>query len=557
MKKNIILISIILTTTLTHSQYNPDWVKVFDAGSSTKIGVNFIVADQSGNSYICGYKDRGATEVDIFIVKYDSNGDTVWVKWYNNPFDLDDYPSGLVVNSLDEPIVSGHSDSPTGSDGLLIQLSTNGEILWTANCGGSADTLDDIKGIAIDDFDNIYITGFSHKPYSEGRCFTAKYNSTGDPLWKSIYHFNWPYAWDYGFAICIDLTNQFCYTAALIEWGERIDSVNYSRADVVAIKYGSVVGEPLWVKRYASIPTFFNNYGNIIGKIKVDNSGNSYIGTHTGGLPTDIRDFLLIKTDPNGDSLWVRTYSEVGDDGDWITDLKVDSDQNVYVTGTSRAVKWSNSNWSTLKYNAAGDQVWARVYDFTNHNDVPVGLYFDKSGNIVVGGTASYQGSTGSDYALVSYNTDGDVIDTCIYHGTLQEGCKAMAMDTSGNIFLTGTWGGGWYFGTMKLIPNGTVGLEPASNVIPSEFRLMQNYPNPFNPSTKISWQSPVGSWQTLKVYDILGNEVATLVDEYKPAGSYEVKFNVAQNSILSNGVYFYRLRSGAFVQTKKMLMLK
>jgi hypothetical protein len=88
--------------------------------------------------------------------------------------------------------------------------------------------------------------------------------------------------------------------------------------------------------------------------------------------------------------------------------------------------------------------------------------------------------------------------------------------------------------------------------------------PNPFIPSTKISWQVPVGSHQTLKIYDALGNEVATLVDEYKPAGSYEVEFNV---SLLSgsvsakggyaSGVYFYQLRTNEFVETKKMLLLK
>ena len=93
---------------------------------------------------------------------------------------------------------------------------------------------------------------------------------------------------------------------------------------------------------------------------------------------------------------------------------------------------------------------------------------------------------------------------------------------------------------------------------LPEGFVLYQNYPNPFNPSTKISWQSPVGSWQTLKVYDILGNEVATLVDEYNPAGSYEVEFDPSSgNRNLVSGIYFYQLRTGSFVQTKKMVLLK
>ncbi len=96
-------------------------------------------------------------------------------------------------------------------------------------------------------------------------------------------------------------------------------------------------------------------------------------------------------------------------------------------------------------------------------------------------------------------------------------------------------------------------------NAIPTEFKLEQNYPNPFNPSTKISWQSPVSSWQTLRVYNVLGREVATLVDEYRNAGSYEVEFNVAQVSRLElpSGVYFYRIRIGNFIETKKMILLK
>jgi hypothetical protein len=92
------------------------------------------------------------------------------------------------------------------------------------------------------------------------------------------------------------------------------------------------------------------------------------------------------------------------------------------------------------------------------------------------------------------------------------------------------------------------------SSEILNEFSLEQNFPNPFNPSTKISWQSPVGSWQTLKVYDVLGNEVTKLVDEYKSAGSYEIEFNATD---LPSGVYFYQLKAGNYVETKKMILLK
>jgi hypothetical protein len=89
---------------------------------------------------------------------------------------------------------------------------------------------------------------------------------------------------------------------------------------------------------------------------------------------------------------------------------------------------------------------------------------------------------------------------------------------------------------------------------MPWEFSFEQNYPNPFNPSTKISWQVPVGGWQTLKIYDVLGNEVATLVDEYKPAGKYEVEWNASE---LPSGVYFYQLKAEEYVNTKKMMLIK
>jgi hypothetical protein len=107
------------------------------------------------------------------------------------------------------------------------------------------------------------------------------------------------------------------------------------------------------------------------------------------------------------------------------------------------------------------------------------------------------------------------------------------------------------------------VGVESELNVI-SDFYLHQNYPNPFNPTTKIKFSIPSnknplpgvarGGLVTLKVYDILGKEVAVLVNEEKSPGEYEVNFNAAN---LSSGVYFYQLKSGDFIQNKKMILLK
>jgi hypothetical protein len=94
----------------------------------------------------------------------------------------------------------------------------------------------------------------------------------------------------------------------------------------------------------------------------------------------------------------------------------------------------------------------------------------------------------------------------------------------------------------------------PNDELITEEFELKQNYPNPFNPSTSIQYAISTRQFVTLKVYNILGDEIATLVNEEKPSGVYDVKFDAAG---LSSGMYIYKLQAGSFVETKKMIMLK
>jgi hypothetical protein len=104
---------------------------------------------------------------------------------------------------------------------------------------------------------------------------------------------------------------------------------------------------------------------------------------------------------------------------------------------------------------------------------------------------------------------------------------------------------------------NPATSVKKNENIQITDFKLYQNYPNPFNPSTVISYQLSVNSYITLKIYDILGREVATLVDEYKEAGIYEVEFNVAQTISLCSGVYFYTIQAGDYLETKKMILLR
>lgn len=101
-----------------------------------------------------------------------------------------------------------------------------------------------------------------------------------------------------------------------------------------------------------------------------------------------------------------------------------------------------------------------------------------------------------------------------------------------------------------------STGLRSDNSVIPGSFQLQQNYPNPFNPSTKISYQLPSEGFVSLKVYDVLGKEVAGLINDFQPAGLYEYNFT-ADEFNLSSGVYVYVLKTGNFIQSRKMMLMK
>lgn len=116
----------------------------------------------------------------------------------------------------------------------------------------------------------------------------------------------------------------------------------------------------------------------------------------------------------------------------------------------------------------------------------------------------------------------------------------------------------GWIVGRkgmiLKTTKGGLTSVENSLEGVPSGFKLFQNYPNPFNPTTTISFQLPNSSFVTIRVFDILGREVATILNDIKPAGTHEFEFNA---SGLPNGIYFYQFQAGAVVETKKFVLLK
>jgi hypothetical protein len=248
-------------------------------------------------------------------------------------------------------------------------------------------------------------------------------------------------------------------------------------------------------------------------------------------------------------------YTGPGNQDDYPTSIAVDVN-DVYVTGMSMGS--TGNDYATVKYNFSGVQQWAQRYNGPgNGDDAANSIKLDASGYIYVTGSSVRDKSGVMDIATIKYDSFGNQKWLERFNGIENESNAgySLALNSLGDVFVTGahadTLRGA--FQTIKYSQAGT-GVYETTSMVPENYSLSQNFPNPFNPTTLISYQIPVAGQVTLKVYDILGKEVACLVKEVKNAGNYEVTFN---GSNLSSGIYLYQLKSGSFVGTKKLILMK
>jgi hypothetical protein len=213
--------------------------------------------------------------------------------------------------------------------------------------------------------------------------------------------------------------------------------------------------------------------------------------------------------------------------------------------------------------------MWDRTYG-GNLDDRAFTAIQTSDGGFIIGGYTESFNVGYYDFYMVRTNSTGDTLWTRTYGGEWQEEIYDIEETSDGGfaaVGYTNSFGAGSdpniYF--IKTDGNGLITNVQYEGIgmTPNNFSLEQNYPNPFNPSTKIKYSIPsVGTQRAvsvqLKVYDVLGNEVATLVKEEKPAGRYEVEFNTSNiNHHPSSGVYFCRLQTENYSKTIKMLYLK
>ena len=235
--------------------------------------------------------------------------------------------------------------------------------------------------------------------------------------------------------------------------------------------------------------------------------------------------------------------------------LAVDSLGVVYVTGTSYGSA-VNSDYATIKYNASGDTVWTRRYTGSGSNSaIATSLLTDGNGNLFV--TGGIRSGAGYNFGTLKYNTAGTLLWSIQYNAAVDSVYTnpMLSRDAAGNVYVTGSTFENATDYDMVLIKysEGSLSVQEREGV-PNVFSLSQNYPNPFNPSTNFGFRIVEFGFVSLKVFDVLGREVATLVNEEMQPGSYEVTWDASR---FPSGVYFYRLTAGSFHSTKKLSLIR
>lgn len=544
-----IWVSIMLTQILIvnniPAQYQQEWIKkVTGTGSNSADYGNNIAFDKQNNVYVAGHIQNSVTNYDYFLIKYNPAGYAIWNRTYNSPSNNYDLLKSLVVDELGNAYVTGESvNTGNAYDCVTIKYDSSGNLKWINTYDYGVGKNDFGTVIKIDKDKNVYVCGKSSLTDIETDFLLIKYDSLGTQKWVrrcrgenvdntlsdmvldksgNIYITGgsvrystlmdfltikyspngdslWSRRYDYDtlsnipLSMAIDSTGNICVT------GYASDFVN-NNTTLITLKYDSL-GVLLWEKTYQNNRTSFNDYGCFIG---IDRYNYIYVAGYTTIGPDIVtnRDYLTIRYKPNGDTSWVRKYNGPGNNIDWPHQLTIDRQCNVYVTGGSTGSS-GNMDYFTISYDTLGNVIWSNRYIGTGNND---------------------------DYA------------------------QYIALDNAQNLFVTGHAyepGTGGIV-TMKFSKN--VGIQNICENIPSDYILSQNYPNPFNPTTIIKFALPKTTVVKAAVYDITGKEVEVLVNERLQTGTYLITWNGAK---FSSGVYFYKIQTEDFVQTKRMVLIK
>lgn len=434
-------------------------------------------------------------------------------------------------------VIAGYTTSfgAIQRDSYIIKLDSSGSTIWANRYGGNDY---EIATSVKETQDEGYIFSVFYSTASNISLQLIKVNSAGDTLWKKFVG-----TADDEAASNLQTTNDGGF---LVTGYTDAAALTNGKRDVWLVKLDSL-GNKIWERTYGGSE---DDGGYKLLKLS---DGNLIIAGYSQSFSSGgDRDGWIVKTDSSGIFLWSTSFGSGSYDE--FAAAAEDEDGNLYFTGTTESS--GDRNLWIVKTDSAGNHILTKTYggsqwewghDIKRTND----------GKFIVTGYSQSNSSGLKQLWILKIDEQADTLWTKLIRSTNGSEGYSVIQTPDNGFAVTGvaaSSGTGPDVWVIRLKPEGTSGIEDEIIELPTVFSLKQNYPNPFNPTTKIIWQSPVGSHQILKIYDVLGNEVAILFDEYREAGRNEITFDA---SGLSSGMYLYKLQAGSFTETKKMIIIK
>ena len=512
-----------------------DWVVRYNGLGNGNCQTTDMAVDAGGCAYVTGYSSgRGW---DFATVKYSPGGRQLHAARYNGAPGGDDVPSGIVLDRRGDVYVVGYSAVSTqfNYDFVTIKYDSTLTQQWIRVYTGQGNFgLDAAYAVAADSLGNVYATGESFEPATDSDIVTVKYNSAGVFQWAERYN-GIGNAGDAGNAITIDRSG-FVYITGITQ-----RSPSGGDMDLTTIKYDSN-GVAQWAQIYDG-PAGGNDGGIAVG---LDSAGNVYVAGFSTGIGSAF-DFTTVKyAGSDGHQLWLRTYDpERANDA--AKALVVDGSDNVIVTGFA-TITGTESDYATIKYDSAGNQLWLRTYDGpVGGFDEAQSAVLDRDGNVYITGYSD--GGTGLvnyDYATIRYDAAGNQQWLVRYNGTgnnIDIGVR-VALDPQNNV-IVGGWSTGTHltdvdFTTIKYDQHEGAGVPPA--VSASRALRIASEPNPFDDQTRFRYSLASAGPVELTLWNVSGRCVRTLFREWRNQGEHEVVF---KGDGLPAGVYVFRLKEG------------
>ena len=368
------------------------WVSYYNGAGSAYDDCRAIAIDDSSNVYVTGWSDIGAANYNIATVKYNSSGTQKWVQSYDGLGHANDEGNDIFVDASGNVYVAGSIDDGASysADYITLKYSRGGSQIWAKPLHSGP--IDQAKKVFADASGNVYVTGQIQSTTYGFDIYTVKYNSAGTQLWANTYNNTAKNGDDFPKDMIVNSSGEIFITGYSLVNG----SIDFN---CLTLKIPSSGTAQSWVKTEAGTLGDLDR-GNAI---TLDGSGNVLITGEVNNGGSSAQDMLTVKYNASGTLLWKKLYNGAANKWDEGYGIITDASGNAYVTGFSNVNGQNNNYCTVKYLAATGDMDWLTSYNGTgNGADNAIGVFLDANLNVIVSGT-SKGNSTNDDIETIKY----------------------------------------------------------------------------------------------------------------------------------------------------------